>query len=236
MEGSLIIGVLILFFSLIYHFWTLPKTLLLISKVQPYEQAGNGARAILVIGDSTGYGTGARTKEESFAGMLGQLYPDYLIRNDSVNGRKIAGAEKALSVVTEHYDLIIFQIAANDLLAGRQVDEVVADMERLVSKALKHANAVLVLTSGNIGAAPRFSGERAERYRSVSIAYTEAMVALVKNWEQVQFVPLYEDPSFDMFVKEPLLYMANDGLHPSSEGYKIWFEKAKPYVRAALTE
>jgi len=37
------------------------------------------------------------------------------------------------------------------------------------------------------------------------------------------FTPTTEDP----FIKEPEIYLSADGLHPSSEGYKLWFEKIK---------
>ena len=39
----------------------------------------------------------------------------------------------------------------------------------------------------------------------------------------VTFVDLFRDPSEDPFVKDPHRYYCPDGLHPSGEGYGLWF-------------
>ena len=51
----------------------------------------------------------------------------------------------------------------------------------------------------------------------------------------VTYVDLYEDPSVDVFVLEPERYMALDGLHPSADGYGIWYAKLRPGLLSLLT-
>ena len=61
--------------------WQFAKTIWLIATVTPYEQVGNGTttQKILVLGDSTGYGTGAESGNKSIAGLLGADFPAYSI-------------------------------------------------------------------------------------------------------------------------------------------------------------
>lgn len=212
------------------------KTAYLIARVSPYEQPGTGRGSIHIIGDSTGYGTGARHASASVAGRLGGEYPGYAVSNDSVNGRMIKGAQAAVSSLQTHYSVMVLQIGANDLLAKRPVDLVVADMERLIAAAQLHADSVVVLTAGNIGAAPRFTGAEADYFQQVSREYTHAMETMVAADPAVAFVPLFDEPENDPFVAEPEKYMAFDGLHPTGEGYGVWYEKARPYFITALNK
>jgi len=39
----------------------------------------------------------------------------------------------------------------------------------------------------------------------------------------VIFVDLFTDPKGEAFIKEPKRYYCPDGLHPSGEGYALWF-------------
>jgi lysophospholipase L1-like esterase len=39
----------------------------------------------------------------------------------------------------------------------------------------------------------------------------------------VMFVDLYRDPAAEPFIREPRRYYCPDLLHPSGEGYAIWF-------------
>jgi lysophospholipase L1-like esterase len=50
-----------------------------------------------------------------------------------------------------------------------------------------------------------------------------AVVERVTAEMGVTFVDLFRDPSEDPFVKEPKRYYCADGLHPSDEGYGLWF-------------
>lgn len=211
------------------------KTVYLIARVSPYEQPGGGAGRVLILGDSTGYGTGARRSEDSIAGRFGANFTWLTMKNNSVNGRKIAGAtEVATTLGDAQYSLIVLQIGANDLIGGRSADAVVRDMDRLIRAVLPHANEIVIISAGNIGAAPAFSGAEADRLTAEARAYTSAMLELTRNWQNVSYVDLFDEPEADPFVLEPETYLSLDGLHPSSAGYGIWYEKAKPALEMAI--
>ncbi|HET7404143.1 MAG TPA: SGNH/GDSL hydrolase family protein, partial [Usitatibacter sp.] len=50
-----------------------------------------------------------------------------------------------------------------------------------------------------------------------------AVVKRVTDELGVTFVDLFRDPDECPFVKEPHRYYCADGLHPSGEGYGLWF-------------
>jgi lysophospholipase L1-like esterase len=50
-----------------------------------------------------------------------------------------------------------------------------------------------------------------------------AMVLRVTTELDVILVDLFKDPTDDPFVQEPHRYYCPDGLHPSGEGYALWF-------------
>jgi len=229
---SVALAVSILYFT---DIWRYAKTIYLIQQVEPYEQAGSGAGSILVIGDSTGYGTGASLSADSVAGRMGQDFPAYQIINNSVNGRKIAGAQEVADKLDTEYHLIVLQIGANDLLAERPVSEVVADMQTLVDTVTDHAPQVVILTAGNIAGVPIFSGREAEYYETVSREYDSLMRLEYDSVENVTFISLFDEPADDPFVAEPHVYTALDGLHPSTAGYGVWYEKAAPTLKRRLT-
>jgi len=119
--GIIIISLLLLTTG----WWRYALTGYLIARVTPYEQPGGGAGSILFVGDSTGYGTGAGRSASSVAGQLGNAYAWYTITNNSSNGRAIAGAQQVIDKLgaDDRHDLIVFQMGANDMLAGISATE-----------------------------------------------------------------------------------------------------------------
>ncbi len=234
-SGVLLIGGLL---SMLFIFdgWRYIQTAALILRVAPYEQPGGGAGSIYVIGDSTGYGTGATRAARSVAGQLGEEYSWYTITNDSKNSRTIAGAQNAAASLRGKHDLVLLQIGANDLLAGRAVDTVVADMRSLINDIRPHAAAIVVMTAGNLGALPIYADQTAQTLQQSSVQYDTAMRQLATEFHTVSYVSLYTEPADDPFVQAPEVYLAADGLHPSDDGYRYWYQQAAPYLAAHLSK
>lgn len=229
MNMYVILGIVAAVLIALFIFRQPLKTVYLIARVSPYEQPGGGAGSLLVIGDSTGYGTGASKSEDSVAGRLGADYSWYRIQNNSKNGRKATEALEVARNVSDDYNVILLQLGANDLLNGSSVDEVVGTMRELITTLQPRTEHIVIITSGNIGGAPRFDEEKVKKFDAISREYTNAMIELANEYQDVQFVPLYAELTEDVFVKAPEEYMAFDGLHPTSAGYGLWYERAKPY-------
>lgn len=214
---------------------TIFKTLYLIARVTPaYEQPGTGDKTLLLLGDSTGYGTGAANRQETTAGRIGEAYPGIKIENNSVNGRTALELVDVAKNVEGNYDVILIQIGANDLLAGDSPESVVATIETLVQLLSPNTSQIIVLTSGNIGAAWRFEGNKAESFTQVSKTYDALMREKSKSAD-FEFVSLWTEPEADPFVAEPKKYTAFDGLHPTSAGYAVWFAALQPVLKKSLS-
>jgi len=218
--------------------WRYVLTGYLIARVTPYEQPGGGSGSILVIGDSTGYGTGASQSEDSVAGRLGNDYTWYTITNNSVNGRTITEALTVTRDLSEddRYNLVLLQIGANDMLQGASAEKTVERMRSLVEAIRPHADQIVIMTSGNIGGTPIYIGAEAEQYTDTSRTYDQLMRSLEQEYQDVAFVSLFDEPEDDLFVADPGQYTSIDGLHPSNAGYGVWYEKALPAFRQILNE
>ena len=107
------------------------KTVVLIARVEPFERRLSAAPNILVLGDSTGYGTGATKAVDSIAGRIGAAFPKYSIINESKNGRNMEGLQEKVTQVSGTYELILLQIGGNDILQKRDLG--VVEVEHLQS-------------------------------------------------------------------------------------------------------
>jgi lysophospholipase L1-like esterase len=115
------------------------------------------------------------------------------------------------------------QIGANDIVRFKSIDDA-ADELTLALEKLPHAERVIVISAGNVGGTKFFPFFVNPIYTQLNLGYHDSFEVVVKNAGGV-YVNLYEDPSTDPFVQEPEKYLARDGFHPTSAGYKLWFEK-----------
>lgn len=228
---SLVIGVLYLCFNT--SMFRLAKTIYLISKVSPYEQVIAGAPVILVLGDSTGYGTGAKSKNESIAGLIGRDYPAYTIKNNSKNGRTIEELVEVAENIEGNYELILLQIGGNDILQKREIETVEQELRTIVQELSKHTEHVVMVSSGNVGGAAAFQGETAKEYEQITRSFRSMFLQVAAETPLV-YVDLFLEPEVDVIAKNPKRYLAIDGLHPSSEGYSVWYQSLSPVLQKLL--
>jgi lysophospholipase L1-like esterase len=220
--------------------WRTLKTIWLIVEVRPYEQVGVGENpeTMFVLGDSTGYGTGAGKKQYSVAGLLGTDYPAYSIFNNSKNGRTIGEALteiKTLPTESTHA-LLLLQIGGNDILQKRDIDIVRSELALLYEEAKERSEHVVMISSGNVGAAAAFTGtKKAGEYERLTRQFRQMFIEVATE-SNVTYVDLFHEPEDDVFLKEPKKYLAIDGLHPSKEGYSYWYTTLAPAINNLLAE
>ena len=233
------IGALLLTLGIVFFMtdtFRFAKTVFLIARVSPYEQVGTTEKSIQVLGDSTGYGTGASKAQYSVAGRLGADWPQYTINNKSVNGRTIGGLLEDTADFSGQYDLILLQIGGNDILQNRNTEAVLTDLKALLDRLAQHTDNIVMMTSGNVGAAVAFSGEKAQQYESLTRALRAGVIDIAASREDFTYVDLFDEPENDPFVENPDTYTAFDELHPSDEGYALWYSKLKPVTDELLSK
>jgi lysophospholipase L1-like esterase len=179
-------------------------------------------RTIIVAGDSTAFGVGA-LPAESTAGRLAAAFPHARVVNVARSGARIGHVtEQLASVGIEYADLVLIQACANDVLEFRPLAKVEHDFCLAIARAKAISPNVVLMPGHNFSIAPFF-------LRPVSwlvMRHAVKVHALVKRLASelgVIFVDLFKDPNEDPFYKEPRRYYCADGLHPSAEGYGLWF-------------
>lgn len=202
---------------------------------EPYAREFNLTdERILIIGDSTAYGTGASSPENSLAGLLGKRYPNAAIMNEGVNGMRIHELKEALEELSgESFRLIQIHIGGNDIVHGTDLVEYKKDLTAVLQKANTMSSHVILVTCGNVGTAPLlpylsrwYFEKRTREIRDISIEVTKQL--------HVDYVDLFHEKDEDPFAQEPKKYYAKDFFHPSDDGYAFWYDQIRNHYPAEL--
>lgn len=197
----------------------------LINATVPFEKAGEGTgNAVLVLGDSTAVGIGADRPEESVAGRVSAFLTLDSLENYAVSGAVI----KDLDMQREHallpkYRLILIQIGGNDIIRFRPAQNAGEEL-RTAIRNLPEADKVVIISAGDVGGATLFPWPVRPFHTRLNNQYHETF-ARVANEEGVIYVNFGNSPATKTINEKPEIYLASDGLHPSSEGYRLWFEE-----------
>lgn len=206
----------------------------IIDAAVPYTQEGNGVR-VLFAGESTGVGTGASRPQESVAGRLGADTLDATIENISKNGARMSDLLLALRALPEEktYDVIVLQIGGNDILNFTSPENVRTELRSALTEATKRGKRVYLMTTGDVGNAPAFGPLLSRLYTARTNELAPLFIEEAKN-AGATYVDLFEPRVSDPFYLEPFKYHAKDGVHPSSDGYAIWYGKLKSALKSEV--
>lgn len=193
-----------------------------------FEVSNPGSRKrILIIGDSTGVGTGAVDSADSIAGRIAQEFPSVEIINKSDDGAKASDVLDQLSAVDDRaFDVVLVQAGGNDILRFTDLDELKNIMSEVLREAYRRAPYVIFMSTGNVGSAPAF-------FPPVNWIYTErtrkvrSVFFLISREKKAEYVDLFVEKKDDPFLREPKRFFAPDFLHPGSDGYGLWYEELK---------
>ena len=120
------------------------------------------------------------------------------------------------------YSDILVQIGANDVIRFHSVTSVSQNLSAIL-KTLPPADHVYLMMAGDIGAATIFPAPMRPYYTHATLAYHAAFTEGAKE-NGVVYVNLYQPAVLQPFLDDPDRYLAADGLHPSSDGYALWFD------------
>jgi len=193
----------------------------------PYRnESADYAKTMLVLGDSTGVGVGAQKPEDTVAGLTAAYIGATYAENYAVSGAAVEELPGQIAKAKcDSYDLVLVHIGGNDILAGNDPKKVAPRLTEIL-KTLPQAGKVVVLSAGNVGGATIFPHVIRPFHMWLTLAYHKAFTPAVESAGGTYvnlYMPLLKDP----FLRRPNYYLAPDGLHPSSAGYALWFEKVK---------
>jgi len=201
---------------------------------RPFEANNPGALfSVLVIGDSTGVGTGATGPEDSVAGRIFRDYPRVSIENHAENGARMADIMGQLDEATKQdYHLILIQAGGNDILRWTDLSLLEQQTRSLLQASVGRARHVIFISTGNVGLAPAFFWPLTGLYTTRTRAVRSRFIAVAKG-EGVTYVDLFRERREDPFLDDPARYYAKDLLHPGSEGYRVWYEELSKQAHLA---
>ena len=200
------------------------KGKVLMTESSPYTQTPTSpTMTILVMGDSTAVGTGA-TPGTSVAGRLGADFPQATITNDSKNGEKLDEFLRHLQArKDERYDLIVFQIGANDIVGLTPESKIASELAEALALAHTIAKHTIVMCAGNIGLSPTFRWPLSALYTARSRTVLASYATSVATYPEMRYVNLFHEHGQEIFETDPKRYYALDHFHPSSDGYGVWY-------------
>jgi len=201
----------------------------LIESGKPFTRV-KGESAMLILGDSTAVGVGAAAREDTVAGRIAALHPEWAVENYAVSGARIKDLKGQFAKAErDRYVLTVIHIGANDIIRFQSAPHAIADLEPALQLITSKSNKVIFLTAGNVGGAKFFPSILNPFYHRRTLQYHAAFEALAER-VGVSYVNLYTSPEEDLFLKDSGRYFSADGLHPSSEGYRLWFERIMPIL------
>jgi lysophospholipase L1-like esterase len=166
----------------------------------------NPEYTILIVGDSTSYGTGASCKECSLVGRLAKDVAGASITNASKNAMSLSTLTQTLrSLSTNVYDVIIIHIGGIDTISLTPMRTIERYIGAVFSYATKMARKKVFLVSvNNAGLVPLF----------------RFPLSLI----------LFEEREREVLHKNPNRFFSSDKTHPNDEGYAIWYEKIRRII------
>jgi len=195
----------------------------IVARTQAAQQTPQCCRRVIVVaGDSTAFGVGALPAETT-AGRIASAFPHARVINVARSGANVGRVvDQLASLDIQHADMVLIHACANDVLEFRNPAKVESDLRAALAKAKALSGNVVIMPGHDFSVAPFFLRpiSRAINWQAQKV---HAIVKRVTEEMGVMFVDLYRHPTTEPFVTEPRRYYCPDGLHPSGEGYAIWF-------------
>ncbi len=200
-------------------------------EIAPFSAKREEYPRVLFFGDSTAWGTGASSSEHSIAGQLARDFPGVSVYNFSKNG---IGTRELSEIIennaSEKADLVILQIGGMDIISLRSLKKFEPNLENIFLQAKKIGGGrVLMVSPHNVGTLPYFRPPISFLFHRRSKRVNAAIQKLVIKHE-IAYADLYAKKHEDPFMKDKARYFAKDGIHPTSEGYSLWYIKIRKAI------
>lgn len=186
---------------------------------------GNKKR-ILLVGDSTAFGAGATHANETLAGRFAHDFPDVEVWNYAVNGSITKDVlEQIKNASGQKFNLVLISTGGNDVWHFTNLRKVQKYLHEAIAAAQELSDGKTILLIYNyVGLAPAFPFflrgaimDRAEKIDSIFLSAARSF--------GIESAEVFSREDQSSFAKNAKKYFAIDGIHPSSEGYRVWYAR-----------
>jgi acyl-CoA thioesterase I len=197
-----------------------------------------GPIVYVALGDSTGYGVGARE-----GGYVKRLFtrinerrPGSTLQNLCVSGATTADLirgqlERAVAL---NPDLVTVGIGVNDIGHGLSLEQFSKNYDQILSTLKEKTHAQIVVTNiPDVSSAPRIPNVMRSEYQRQIDQFCRRLEEIA-NRHGVTVFDVYTITK-DELPSHPE-YFSGDGFHPSDEGYELWATQMWPTIAKVLGE
>ena len=180
-------------------------------------------RRFLVVGDSTGVGFGSVDSRSTVAGRLAAAFPGTAIVNLARDGARSRDIPAQIEASSGHFDLILIFAGGNDVIRLSSYQTVLLAAEHALDVASSRSDHIAVVPPADLGTAPLWVWPLDVVFTLLAERVRRAWQYAMRERTNVHLVDLRMPRNRDPFRIAPRRYYSPDGIHPSADGYALWF-------------
>jgi lysophospholipase L1-like esterase len=183
-------------------------------------------KRVLIVGDSTAFGAGASRVDETLAGRFAHDFPNVEVINYAVNGSLTRDVVSQLKRADgKKFNLVLISTGGNDVWRFTNLRKV----REYLCKAIAHAQEIsdgktILLIYNYVALGPAFPfflrGMIRERGKII-----DSMFLDVAQQFGIEAVEVFSRDRQFSLSRNSYKYFAPDGIHPNSEGYRVWYAR-----------
>jgi acyl-CoA thioesterase-1 len=195
-----------------------------------------GPIVYVALGDSTGYGVGAREGGyvKRLFDRINERRPNSTLQNLCVSGATTDDVMRGQleRAVALNPDLVTVGIGINDIGHGLTIEQFSKNYEMILSTLKEKTHARIVVTNlPDVSSAPRIPDSMQSTYQRQIDQFCQRLMEIAERQGVTVFdiytITKHELPSHPE-------YFSNDGFHPSDEGYELWATQMWPTVAKVI--
>ena len=195
-----------------------------------------GPIVYVALGDSTGYGVGARN-----GGYVARLFkrlleqrPGSELANLCISGATSEDVVKGQlqNAVAKSPDLVTVGIGINDIGHGFTIEQFAKNYDEILTTLKQKTKATIVVTNiPDVSSAPRIPASMRAEYQRQIESFNQRLEEIARQHEVTIFdvftITRRELPSHPE-------HFSSDGFHPSDDGYEFWAEQMWPTIAGVI--
>ncbi|MCR5885558.1 SGNH/GDSL hydrolase family protein [Rhizobacter sp. J219] len=188
---------------------------------------------ILIVGDSSAAGVGAKNQIQALAGRLSEALSQrlhgavvwQLIARSGDSTRTSLAAVRKLSL--HPADVMVTALGLNDVVSQVPVARWLAQLDKLDRAATRRAGIKHVVHTGipPVHAFPLLPNPLRWVLGTDAQAYNQALSAWTEQWPERWWLPVPIEPDIPPPGNDSSVLMAEDGFHPGPAAYAMWAEQ-----------